>query len=198
VTPYIDNFTKIDLDQNKIDKIIASFESHYNAKITESQYKSDGRQMYKRFATGKLCELACEQCLDIPIIDWTVGNSKKYNVADITLSDSRFSSGYFKCGIKGVAASHIHGESKFPIIFKKSTYPQIICIVNKNQDRVLICGVASPHVLNTYQNDYLVKTKECRNRGYKTGFYGFEKLKKFNGIDDLKNICLDFEQNNRA
>ncbi len=193
VTPYVRNYKRIKLNKEGIEKINSFAGSHCDAKSRESQYKSDGKQMLKRFNTGRFCELACEQYLGIKIIDWTIGASARYNVPDIIINDLRFKYGHLKCGIKGVGYNK--GKSKFPIISKNNTYPQIICVINEDRgNEVFICGVASPLVLNQFQNDYLVRSKECRDKGYKTGFYGFSELKQFNSVDDLSSLCLEFEK----
>ena len=64
--------------------------------------------------TGLLGELALEYTLGIKFIDWSIGKSADYHIPDIP--------GY-KVGIKTVE------YGKFPIIFKKNYYPQIICVV---------------------------------------------------------------------
>ena len=190
INPYYENYLVCEIDKTGIDKINESTEEHCRAKIQESQYKLDGDQIRKRFSTGRLCEYACEKHLGISIIDWTIGYSSRYNVPDITIKDSRFKNGKFECGIKGVRYDSFN--PKFPIIEKRNNYPQIICIVTPHGKKVHICGVASPLVLNTYQNDYLILSKSARDKGFKTGFYGFSKLKSFQNLDDLKEICLSF------
>jgi hypothetical protein len=53
---------------------------------------------------------------------------------------------------------------------------------------VYICGVATVDVLNKYQSIELIKNSKLKARGTKTGFYGFNKLKKFSTLEDLKTI----------
>ena len=105
------------------------------------------------------------------IIDWTIGNSDRYNVPDIE---------EYKVGIKTVE------KGKYPVIFKKNEYSQIICVRDDViPNLVFICGLATADVLNKYQDDNLILNPKLRSRGVKTGFYGFEYLKEINSVADL-------------
>lgn len=140
------------------------------AKAKEIHHQKDGYNEEKRIMTGLLGELALEHILGIKIIDWSIGKSKDYHTPDIP--------GY-KVGIKTVE------YGKFPIIFKKNYYPQIICVVKKDNKAVYICGLGEVDVLNKYQDDDLVLSPNLRARGTKTGFYGLDKLKPVHSIDDI-------------
>lgn len=95
----------------------------------------------KRIITGLLGKYALEQVLGIEIIDWSIGKSKDFNKPDIP---------EYEVGIKTVE------YGKFPIIFKKNDYPQIICIVKKDENTVYVCGLGEVDVLNEYQDDDLI------------------------------------------
>ena len=72
-------------------------------------------------------------------------------------------------------------KEKFPVIFRKSYKPEIIVV--KQSDRVFyICGLATVEVLNKYQSIDLILSPSLRKRGTKTGFYGFHKLVRPDGI----------------
>lgn len=152
-------------------RILKFAEAWSNAKNGEEHHKEDNRQEIKRFSTGILGEAAVQTLLQTKIIDWSLGASSKYHVPDIP--------GY-NVGIKTVE------YGKFPIIFKKSYHPEIICILDRQKRIVYICGLATTEVLNKYQSDSLVLSPYLKARGTKTGFYGFEYLKKITSIDDLK------------
>lgn len=171
VTRYSDQFKKILIAPDYLQKIQELASRIVERKLTEVHHLVDRNQELKRFITGLMGEAALEQLLDINIIDWTVGDSYHYHYPDIP--------GY-KVGIKTVE------RNKFPIIFKKNWYPQIICIrSDKFENLVFVCGLATPDVLNEFQSDDLIVDPALRKRGTKTGFYGFSRLKPVSGISDL-------------
>ena len=163
--PYVKRFKEIIVPDEKVDRINNLVGNVVKAKASEQHHKVDGNQENKRFYTGFLGEAAVEVLLGRDVIDWSVGNSRIYNVPDINIDGK-------KVGVKTVE----HG--KFPVIFVKNSYPQIIC-VKTDINRVLICGLASQEILNKYQSSSLIIDPRLRNRGVKTGFYGFEYLKQF-------------------
>ena len=117
--------------------------------------------------------MAIEKFLGVSgIIDWTIGDSKKYHKPDLGGIG-------IKMGIKTV------DYGLFPIIFKQSYSPEIINISWKNK-YVYVCGIASVKVLNDYQSVDLIKDTRLRDKGTKTGFCGFEHLKPLNSLDKLK------------
>jgi len=132
-------------------------------KQKENQYKIDGRSIQKRFFTGISSEIAVEKYLNINFVDYTIGGSKNYNYPDME-----------KAGIQGGVKSI---ESyKFPLVPKNNKYPQAIVIKNDDYHYVM-CGIAQPQVLNTYQSDLFVLDKNILKKWNKSAFYGFNFLK---------------------
>ena len=72
----------------------------------------------------------------------SIGESKNYHVPDLTGIG-------LGVGIKSVE------YGKFPVIFKKSSKPEII-ILKQSYLNFLICGYASQDVLKKYQSDSLI------------------------------------------
>ena len=141
-------------------------------KKREKHRKVDKRHAVKRFTTGLLGEAAIEKLLGIDIIEWNIGLSRNYNHPDIP---------NYKVGIKTVE------YGKFPLIFKKSHDPEIICIVDSEiEGKVYVLGLATVDVLRNFQDDNLILDKYLRARGTKTGFYGFSELKKISVPQDLE------------
>lgn len=174
VVSYKGNFIPVRLSAEKVNAIKDLTAKIVEAKSTEAHHQVDCNNEYKRFFTGLLGEAALEALLGIKIIDWEYGNSNNYNHPDIK---------ELGVGIKTVE------RNKFPIIFKNNKYPQIICIVSdKIENVVFVCGLATEDVLNRFQSDILVLSPSLRERGTKTGFYGFKWLKKFNNLEELKKI----------
>lgn len=163
---------RVEIEESVVDKIAALVTDLIEQKAKEQHHIVDNRKTAKRFTTGFLGEAALEKIFGMPIIDWTIGNSNEYHIPDVP--------GY-KVGIKAVE------YGKFPIVFKKNYYPQIICIVDTFSDRtVYVCGIAMPDVLNKYQDDDLILDRQLRDRGTKSGFYGFEYLRPIRGIEDIE------------
>lgn len=174
VTRYAKNFVPVIVPTFKIIQIKELVRDIILKKQQEQHHKIDCKHEFKRFFTGLMGEAAVEELLQTDIIEWNVGESVDYNHPDIK-----------KLGV-GIKTSE---RNKFPIISKENTYPQIICVLSdKKQDLVFVCGLATPYVLNRYQSDTLVLSQNLRERGTKTGFYGFLKLIRINNLEDIKNI----------
>ena len=161
IFPYIKNSVEIHFTQEEINKVLALAMQIASSKANESHHIKDHNNEVKRFFTGLIGEMAVEKLFNISIIDWSVSNSRYYDVPDIP--------GY-TVGIKTVE------KGKFPVIPKKNKYAQIICIYNPNNKTVNICGLATKIVLNKYQSDELILSPALRSRNVKTGFYGFHML----------------------
>lgn len=171
VTKYSKQFKEVLIDKEYLDKITEFAKLIIDRKKTEHHHLLDCNQELKRFTTGLMGEAALEKLLGIKIIDWTIGDSANHHHPDIP---------NYKVGIKTVETG------KFPIIFKKNWYSQIICIRSDKIDNlVIICGLATPSVLNEFQSDELIIDPNLRKRGTKTGFWGFHQLRPITRIEDL-------------
>ena len=180
VTKYSDRFKRVLIDPEYVAKIDDFSDQLAKAKEGEAHHIIDGDKAKKRFKTGLLGEAALEKVLGIDIIDWTIGDSADYHTPDIP--------GY-KVGIKTVE------KGKFPVIFKKNYYPQVICIKSDyRDDLVFVCGFASKGTLNLFQDDDLILDPKLKARGTKTGFYGFGNVVPIASLDDLEECIEKFKQ----
>lgn len=174
---YIDkNFQKIwdiNIDPESYARMKQFRNELIKAKLQEADHQRDHDKEYRRWETGLCGEIAIEKLLNIKFMDQTIGDSKNYNHPDL------WDAGY-NVGIKTVECG------KYPIIWKKNSYPQIICLYDRGERIVHICGLATPDVLNTYQNMSKVLSPNIRAKGYKTAFVGFEELLPINSIKDLE------------
>ena len=166
-----EKYIKLTLDENDLARIQEIINIVIPAKQGEYHHKIDGRQEEKRWSTGFAGEIAVEKLLDYKFIAYGVGHSNEYNRPDIE---------GIKVGIKTVE------YGKFPVIFKKSYYPEIICIRQEND--IYVCGVALPQILNSYQSDEYILSPALRARGTKTAFIGLDKLIQFSTMEELKRI----------
>lgn len=165
VIPYFQKFLLVSVSKTKIAKINDFVENVIKIKMQENQYKKDYKSLYKRFYTGILGEAAIEEHLGLEFIDYSIGESSFYNVADLSKL-------HINMGIKTVELG------KFPIVHKMPCRPEIINI-KYSENQVYICGIASINALKKYQDDKLILDDNLRKKGTKTGFYGFKFLEPF-------------------
>ncbi len=159
--PFLSKCPAITFTEEEIRKTEAWAEAKSFLKIylQENDHIIDGDKEVKRNVTGQLGEWAVEKYLNIPFVDWSIGESITYNHPDI---------GIKRVGIKTVE------YGKLPVIHCKSYYPEIICV--KKDNKVYIAGLATPEVLNEYQDSSFILDKKLAARGAKTCFYGFSHL----------------------
>lgn len=177
VVPYFKYFKIIKVPYNKVAIIESFVRKVIAAKKAEAHHIIDGGSEYKRFYTGILGEAALEELLGVEIIDWSIGKSTIYNKGDLIKIG-------LDLGIKTVE------YGKFPIIHKEVKRPEIINI-KTSEDMVAVCGLANINTLKEYQDESLILSSNLRQRGTKTGFYGFSKLKPFDNLENLKNTYME-------
>lgn len=157
-----DRFVKIILNPLELQWILNTATNIVEAKKNETTYKKDGASLLRRYVNGLKGEAAVAKHLGIPIINPDVGVSIDFDTPDIP--------GY-NIGIKSVEYGH------FPVIPKFNTYPQIICICHPTEDRIVyVCGLADTDTLNKFQYDDLILDPNLKEKGTKTGFWGFTNL----------------------
>ncbi len=175
VKPYSKDFIRIEISQDEAERIDLFVKAIIQRKAKEVHHKHDNNSHYKRYYTGTLGELALEKYLGVAnIVDWTIGDSNDYHAADLRKLK-------LNVGVKTV------DYGSFPLIFKISHSAEII-MIKWEKRHVYICGLASKDILNKYQSINLVNDRRIIERGTKTGFYGFQHLKTFNNIDELKKL----------
>lgn len=165
----------VTVPEEKLKKIRAFAKKLAKKKMEEVHYQIDSGSLVKRLVTGLTGEAAVEELLGVDIIDWTIGDSQYYNVADIQ---------ELGVGVKTVEYG-LH-----PLVPINPKMPQIIC-VKMSECEVIVCGLASIKVLKKYQDRNLVKAKGARMRGTKAGFYGFKYLDEFANLKQLKKVLND-------
>lgn len=169
---HMDSYVDISLTGPEVEKIECWVKEKIKRKANEQHHLNDNGNEYKRSFTGMLGECAIEKYLGLKFVDWTIGDSNSYHVADISAAG-------YEVGIKTVELG------KMPIVFKKSKKPELICIKTE-ENRILLCGLATVNVLNTYQDDKFILSPMLKARGTKSGFYGFHKLKHVSSLSDLE------------
>lgn len=167
-------FTHVSIPDEIKDKVTMFTKNVILKKMSEAQYQLDGFNKHKRFYTGMLGEAGLEVLLNKPFMDWSIGYSREYAVPDLKTMG-------FNIGIKTVE------YGKFPLVMKQPKDPEIINIKTKN-DTIIILGLATVDVLREYSSDSLVLSPNVLRKGTKTGFFGFDKLIRFDNLEELQDI----------
>ncbi len=167
-----ENMEYIKLPENTLKKINKFVSDVIKEKALEAHHLIDHGQEFKRFHTGLMGECAIELLFGCNFINWSIGNSNYYNEADLKTIG-------LNVGVKTV---ELH---KFPVIHKVAHRPELICI-KRTENTIILCGLATIDTLNRYQDDDLILSPSLRNRGTKTGFFGFEHLIKITSLNDLQ------------
>ena len=174
VEPHKNRYLLISISEEK-SKIIKSFVKEViKKKETEEHHKIDKNNEFKRWYSGISGEAAVEALFQRRFINFNIGESKKFHTPDLSPIG-------VNVGVKTVE------YGKFPIIFKKSTKPEII-VLKQDDLNFYICGLATVDILNQNQSDDLILSPSLKRRGTKSGFYGFNKLKKFSTLEELKDL----------
>lgn len=186
IEPNLQNFIRVEFTKQELLPIIELTKKVAEEKLKEQNYKVDGFSLHKRFMSGFISELAIERLLGIKIIDHeqveNKTHSKYFNTPDLQNAG-------FNVGVKSAE------YGKVPLIPTYNNYSQIICIRDTPKS-VLVCGIATPEVLNEFQTEDLVlapslkrinedKRRKGNIKNIKTGFYGFNHLLNINTIQSL-------------
>ena len=142
--------------------------------LNELRDKYEGVAFYNEFSREIYGTIAVEKLLKLNLINWSIINAKSYK-AD--MNHAGFNVDIITCK---------YGE--LPVI-EKNIKRSAIITVKKDEKSVWICGFASIKVLQDNQNNHFIK--ETIYRDSKTAFVGFDKLKSFTTIEELKNLMQE-------
>lgn len=169
-------YIEVTIPQEKINRIKKFCKDVVEAKKGEAIHKIDSNGEYQRFYSGTLGEAAIEELLGCDIINWEVGESRIFNIADL-------SSQRLNIGIKTVKLV----KGSFPQINIPVRRPEIIT-VRVSDNKVRIFGLATLDILRTYTDERLSYGGLANKKRPKGGFYKFDEIKRFNTLEDLKGI----------
>lgn len=156
------------------------------AKGKEFHHKVDYAQRGNRFETGIFGEVAVEQFLSIKFTDLSAGPTARYHVPDMKTFG-------LDIGIK--TSDYQRGNTiLIPREGKDSNLEPQVVVIRFSDIIALIAGYASVKTLKAYRSDYYLKDPRAMRR--KTGFYGYEYLKRFNTLEKLKE--LHYNENNQV
>ena len=163
VRAFADRFVRIKMTDAEIKKANHWVIKMQEAKLPEFVGANDFRNAHQRIFSGVIGEMAVEKYIGKEFIDWSIGKAVDYQKPDL-----------HSIGLEYGVKTALHG--KFPIIYKKNTYPQIFVVYRQSDQTAFICGIASVEVLNRYQSDDLVISPFLKAKKIKTAFYGFGAL----------------------
>lgn len=164
-----DNMVYVPITDNENEKVNIFSNQKTPVKRKEYGHQKDHNQEHKRSSTGQSGELAVEKHFGIPVVDWTVGDSRKYNHADLKLTG-------YNLGVKCATIGNT------PLVPRNPKHAEIIC-VKYDDNTVIICGIATKEVIEKYWSDDFVRDK---NALHKTGFVGFDHLLPCRILEDLE------------
>ena len=174
----VKNSTKINIPTEKDLEIKSKVREIVLQKTKEIEYARDPKSLIERWYTGWGGECALEIFLGVKFVDFSIGESLRYDVCDLSALN-------LNVGVKSVE------KGWFPLLKKPSASsptrnPQII-LIKENNLTFHMCGLADKIAVNHPQNfnDTLVKCKDIRN---KSAFYRFDLLKSFKNLKELKDL----------
>lgn len=173
-----DILMEVSISKEKSNQIKKFVKEVIKKKNGEEHHIVDNGNEFKRWYTGFSGEACIEKMLNSEFTDLSIGDSENYHVSDLSKLK-------LDIGVKTVE------YGKFPIIIKNNDKHEII-VIKKNDLDFIVCGIATPKILNSYQSDDLILSPNLRERGTKSGFYGLDKLIKFSTIEDLSNITSHY------
>lgn len=140
--------------------------------INQLRDKYEGVSFYENFTNKISGVIAIEKLLNVEIIDWKNVSAKNY-IPKINIDNKE---------VDIITAS----DRDFPVINIVNDKPAIICL-RPQEKFIWVCGFADKHTLNEFQNDKLIKGY-ISSKSNETAFIGFDKLKAFDSMEELKNL----------
>lgn len=172
VLPNKKKFQKVNVNRVELNFLESKVVEYFNVKnLTEVRDRFEGATFLNNFLEKALPIFVLEKYLKISIIDWDNIDIKK--IKDyILIGDKKVNLIFFK--------------DELPLINETNQNP-IIFFQSNDFKEISICGYADIDVLETYQKnikEYGIGSKLKKM----TSFYGFEKLKIFSKLDELKSF----------
>lgn len=179
---------EVQMTQEDIDIVVEWAGRVYDWKVAHNDREGDvgeRTRFIKRESSGRLGEMGLERLLGVTFCDWTVGSEEDNSDPDLTPIGLR-------CGVK--SSSILVDNPNVPLVKIYPTYPEVIIVLRPNLyhhefgDLVSICGLATREVMMRNSDITLIRQKAIRDKGWKTGFYGFEHLLPFTNLKELREL----------
>ena len=164
-TPYVKNFAKIQLSDDRRKKLstaiglqIAKREKEKGRKLLDIEVNN-----YRKIYMQTSGDLVLEQHLELgEVVKFDkIFDENRISFINDLLPNKKIDIVTFEYGL-------------FPMVYKKTYRKTIfVCMLNKNE--FMICGMASPKLIDMYSKSELVMSPYFRSKG-KAAFFGFERL----------------------
>lgn len=174
----INNYNKIHLSKEEIKPLEELALKIEEAKKSEPGYINDGEGIYFRHIYGLYAERAVEKMFNISFIDYTVGDSSKYDHGDLT------NAGCPHVGVKGLLINK--NEEKFHKVSRVAIKCEILVFIEKNEDGGITCyipGIYTPDVLRNFSTRNGIDENITTTKG---NFYGISEYKKIANYNHIK------------
>lgn len=174
----INNYNKVHLSKEEMKPLEELALKIEEAKKSESGYTNDGEGIYFRHIYGLYAERAVEKMFNISFIDYTVGDSSKYDHGDLT------NAGCPHVGVKGLLLNK--NEEKFHKVSRAAIKCEILVFIEKNEDGGMTCyipGIYTPDVLRNFSTRNGVYENITATKG---NFYGISEYKKIANYNHIK------------
>jgi hypothetical protein len=178
VIPYLKDFDVVMLSKQEVEDVKKFAIDLEEAKKSEPGYITDGEGIYYRHLNGLYAEKAVEKKFGVRFIDYSVGQSSKYDDGDLK------NAGCSHVGVKGVMLNY--QEEPFHLVMRAAIKCEILVFLEKlsNGDiKCYIAGIYTPDVLREYNTRVGVKDNINVNKAY---FYGIQKYKKIPNYNYIK------------
>ncbi|WP_047246932.1 hypothetical protein [Maribacter thermophilus] len=172
-----ENYTNIYISYTDIKKIEKAVMTTLNlTNLKDLRDKFEGLKFYDSFTLKSFGVIALGNLLKIDLVNWDEIEPRNYEAI---------------VSIEGKLIDVINFEyGEFPVIDKKSSKPAIFAC-KRDKQNIWICGYASIEILDNNQDDKYIKGVMTRNIESKTTFTGFNKLKYFSNIEELKELIVE-------
>lgn len=170
------SFAKVDLTADDLARMKEFVLAVTAVKAHEDEHQRDGDRELERWAAGRLGEIGLERYLGVQFVDWTVGPSWSYDVADL-------GSIGIPVGVKTAKWGN------YPVVPVEPRHKEIILVWQGMS--IHICGLARQSVMIRNSDLGLIMNENLRAKGTKAGFYGFSELLPFADLAELRALAQD-------
>ena len=173
----VEQYNKIYLSKEEIKPLEELALKIEEAKKAEPKYINDGENIYYRHIYGLYAEKAVEKMFNINFIDYTVGNSSKYDHGDLKNAGCPY------VGVKGLL---IRKDKKtYHKVSRAAVKCEILVFIEKTDDGGLICyvpGLYTPDTLRKYTTRDGVEEEVTITKGNFHGVHDYKKIHNYNYI----------------
>ena len=165
-------FDSVRLNDSDVHNCVLYMKRVYKRDQKIKKLNQDNKTKYREMFESTCAVTAISKTIGFPILDYS-------NIKESPIEQFRSEFGkYFDVIIFN------HGE--FPIFYYKM-YKKAIFVCKMSDTNYVVCGFATPYVINSYHSKKLIVNQTIREQSNMSAFYGLEYLKKLpKNIYDFK------------